>query len=90
MHINQPDLILSLSLFPKGDRIVAINGQSLLNLRYEEALKMLQSSAKTVDLVLSQIVPRGNPRIENTDNRQREPIESNYLQSVFFFFYKCQ
>lgn len=32
------------NLFAAGDRIVAINGQNLLHLRYEDALKMLQSS----------------------------------------------
>ncbi|XP_046603513.1 uncharacterized protein LOC124297008 isoform X1 [Neodiprion virginianus] len=63
----------------KGDRIVAINGQSLLSLRYEEALKMLQSSAETVDLVLSQIVSRANP-----DSHRRGPIENNYLQNIRF------
>lgn len=53
-----------------GDRIVAINGQNLLNLRYEDALKMLQSSSETVELVLSQ--PDSRKKLDNRDN--------NYLQ----------
>ncbi|KAK0078021.1 hypothetical protein PV325_003153 [Microctonus aethiopoides] len=39
----------------KGDKIIAINGSSLLNLRYQDALKMLQSSScREIELVLSQ------------------------------------
>ncbi|XP_011499995.1 PREDICTED: uncharacterized protein LOC105363889 [Ceratosolen solmsi marchali] len=63
----------------KGDRIVAINGQSLLNFRYEDALKMLQSSSETVELVLSQIV-----LINNCDNRVEEASENSYLQNIRF------
>lgn len=63
-------------IFLTGDRIVAINGQSLLNLRYEDALKMLQSSSKTVELVLSQVLS-----IRDIDEDPiQEPIENNYLQ----------
>jgi hypothetical protein len=62
------------SLFA-GDRIVAINGQSLLNFRYEDALKMLQSSSESVELVLSQIM-----LINNCDDQVDEPTENNYLQ----------
>ncbi|XP_031783688.1 uncharacterized protein LOC100123144 isoform X2 [Nasonia vitripennis] len=63
----------------KGDRIVAINGQSLLNLRYEDALKMLQSSSETVELVLSQIDP-----LHDDEDHIQEPIENNYLQNIRF------
>ncbi|XP_058789328.1 uncharacterized protein LOC131663163 isoform X2 [Phymastichus coffea] len=64
----------------KGDRIVAINGQNLLNFRYEDALKMLQSSSETVELVLSQLVPL----LDNDDDHSQEPIENNYLQTIRF------
>lgn len=58
-----------------GDRIVAINGKNLLNLRYEKALKLLQSSSETVELVLSQIEGK-----RNQGNRDQEPLENNYLK----------
>lgn len=64
--------------FVIGDRIVAINGQNLLNLRYEDALKMLQSSSETVELVLSQPAKRKN--IESRDDQNQGPIENHYLQ----------
>ncbi|XP_011309127.1 uncharacterized protein [Fopius arisanus] len=65
----------------KGDRIVAINGQSLLNLRYEDALKMLQSSSETVELVLSQFTSN---RTESLRQHHQEPIVNNYLQNLRF------
>ncbi|XP_020290345.1 uncharacterized protein LOC109857950 [Pseudomyrmex gracilis] len=64
----------------KGDRIVAINGQNLLNLCYEDALKMLQSSSETIELVLSQLTNRKN-HIESRDQRT---VQSNYLHDIKF------
>ncbi|XP_066594584.1 tyrosine-protein phosphatase non-receptor type 13-like [Prorops nasuta] len=64
----------------KGDRIVAINGQNLLNLRYEDALKMLQSSSETVELVLSQ-VDKSKSSVQNNGNG---PVGNNYLQDIRF------
>ncbi|XP_050459436.1 uncharacterized protein LOC126855631 isoform X1 [Cataglyphis hispanica] len=66
----------------KGDRIVAINGQNLLNLRYEDALKMLQSSSETVELVLSQPAKRKN--IDSRDDQNQGPIENHYLHDIKF------
>ncbi|OAD52562.1 Tyrosine-protein phosphatase non-receptor type 13 [Eufriesea mexicana] len=65
----------------KGDRIVAINGQNLLHLRYEDALKMLQSSSDTIELVLSQATSR-----KNATSRQNheQPAENNYLNDIRF------
>ncbi|KAJ8674656.1 hypothetical protein QAD02_010442 [Eretmocerus hayati] len=63
----------------KGDRIVAINGQSLLNLRYEDALKMLQTSPETVELVLSQIIS-----IHCDEDQMSGPLKNNYLQNLRF------
>ncbi|XP_076766796.1 uncharacterized protein LOC143433355 isoform X2 [Xylocopa sonorina] len=65
----------------KGDRIVAINGQSLLHLRYEDALKMLQSSSDTIVLVLSQAASR-----KNVTSRQNSELsaENNYLNDIRF------
>lgn len=64
--------------FVIGDQIVAINGQNLLNLRYEDALKMLQSSSETVELVLSQPAKRKN--MESRDDQNQGSIENHYLQ----------
>ncbi|XP_015589515.1 uncharacterized protein LOC107265051 isoform X2 [Cephus cinctus] len=66
----------------KGDRIVAINGQSLLNLGYEEALKMLQSSSETVELVLSQVTT--SPNLGPRPNREPDAVENNYMQNIRF------
>lgn len=65
------------NLLAAGDRIVAINGQNLLHLRYEDALKMLQSSSDTIELVLSQPTSR-----KNATSRQNheQPAENNYLK----------
>lgn len=56
---------------------MAINGQSLLNLRYEDALKILQSSSETVELVLSQISSRQS---DGNQYHDQEPLMDNYLQ----------
>ncbi|XP_026825231.1 uncharacterized protein LOC105287574 [Ooceraea biroi] len=66
----------------KGDQIVAINGQNLLNLRYEDALKMLQSSSETIELVLSQ--PTSRKSTESRDGQDHGPVESNYLHDIKF------
>ncbi|XP_011686484.1 PREDICTED: uncharacterized protein LOC105449177 [Wasmannia auropunctata] len=66
----------------KGDRIVAINGQNLLNLRYEDALKMLQSSSETVELVLSQ--PAIRKSLESRNDQGQNSVENNYLHDIKF------
>nr|CAD7198666.1 unnamed protein product [Timema douglasi] len=52
-----------LGLIHKGDQLIAANGRSLLNMRYEEALQLLQSLSRELELVLSQScrnTPNGN------------------------------
>ncbi|KYN05665.1 FERM and PDZ domain-containing protein 2 [Cyphomyrmex costatus] len=66
----------------KGDRIVAINGQNLLNLRYEDALKMLQSSSETIELVLSQ--PAIRKSLESRNDQDQGSVENNYLHDIKF------
>ncbi|XP_076288575.1 uncharacterized protein LOC143213025 isoform X1 [Lasioglossum baleicum] len=66
----------------KGDRIVAINGQNLLHLRYDEALKMLQSSSDTIELVLSQASSRKNAI--SRQNHEQNVAENNYLNDIRF------
>lgn len=46
-----------------GDQIVAVDGISLLNLPYDESLKILQSTGKTVTLIVSRLFMR-KPREE--------------------------
>ena len=41
--------------FKKGDRIVAINGRSLENVKYETALELMRNSGKNVQFLVSQI-----------------------------------
>lgn len=67
-----------IKFFSTGDRIVAINGQNLLNLHYEDALKMLQSSSETVELVLSQPAIRKSMELRN--DQGQGSVENNYLQ----------
>nr|CAD7438269.1 unnamed protein product [Timema bartmani] len=52
-----------LGVIHKGDQLIAANGRSLLNMRYEEALQLLQSLSRELKLVLSQScrnTPNGN------------------------------
>jgi hypothetical protein len=51
--------------FP-GDQLIAMDGHNLLNLKYEEAMNLLQSSGAEVEILLSQI---------NTDKRISESQE---------------
>lgn len=39
----------------KGDQIVAVNGQNLLNLKYSETLEILKNTGTKVELILSQL-----------------------------------
>ncbi|XP_076239719.1 uncharacterized protein LOC143182556 [Calliopsis andreniformis] len=66
----------------KGDRIVAINGQNLLHLRYEDALKMLQSSSDTIEMVLSQAITRKN--VTSRQNHEQAVVDNNYLNDIRF------
>ncbi|KAL0126668.1 hypothetical protein PUN28_005208 [Cardiocondyla obscurior] len=66
----------------KGDRIVAINGQNLLNLCYEDALKMLQSSSEMIELVLSQ--PAIQKTTESKNDQEKGSIENHYLHEIKF------
>ena len=43
------------NMFKKGDRIVAINGRSLENVKYESAVDMMRRADDTVQFLVSQI-----------------------------------
>lgn len=47
-----------------------MNGTTLLSLSYEEALKLLQNTGKTVELVVSQIFYRPNAAVADVNNKQ--------------------
>lgn len=49
-----------------GDQIVSVDGTSLLNLPYDDALEILQNTGKTVTLIVSQIFNR-KPMKETKD-----------------------
>jgi hypothetical protein len=55
-----------LFIYFAGDQLIAMDGHSLLNLKYEEAMNLLQSSGAEVEILLSQI---------NTDRRISESQE---------------
>lgn len=48
---------LSGKLLP-GDQIISVNGQTLLNLKYDKALNMLQSAPQKVELIVLQNTPK--------------------------------
>lgn len=50
-----------------GDQIVSVDGISLLNLPYDDALEILQNTGKTVDLIVSQTFNR-KPLNETDDD----------------------
>lgn len=49
-----------------------------MNLGYEDALKLLQSSSETVELVLSQVTANRNE--DREENEQSVPDANNYLE----------
>lgn len=53
-----------------GDQIISVNGQTLLNIRYEKALGMLQSAPHMVELIV----------LQNTKN---SVLDSQYEQKVY-------
>ena len=52
---NGPGYRMGISV---GDQIVSVDGTSLLNLPYNDALELLQNTGKTVTLIVSQIFNR--------------------------------
>lgn len=63
-----------------GDRIVAINGQSLLNLCYDESLKLLQSTSKSVVLVLSQVAKKDMVHLHSRKNAIQKTYDNHYYK----------
>ncbi|XP_055617175.1 uncharacterized protein LOC129762698 isoform X2 [Toxorhynchites rutilus septentrionalis] len=64
-----------------GDQIIAVDGRSLLNLPYSESLAILQTTGRTVELVLSQIYVRQALSSSTINNCQDEPFTSK-LEAV--------
>lgn len=59
-------------------KILAVNGITLLNLSYEEALKLLQNTGKTVELVVSQIFYRSNGTTDvNNKQNSYQNVDAN-------------
>lgn len=55
-----------------GDQIISVNGKTLLNVKYDKALSMLQSAPQTVELIVLQ-------NINKTPNLDYDVEESNKL-----------
>ncbi|KAG6463119.1 hypothetical protein O3G_MSEX013675 [Manduca sexta] len=53
-----------------GDQIISVNGKTLLNVKYEKALMMLQSAPKTVELIVLQ-------NANKACNSEHQAIESS-------------
>lgn len=74
-------------------QILAVNGTTLLSLSYDEALRLLQSTGKTVELVVSQIFHRarggGRPNDkqnsyqnvdDNNERRRNSRIDNRFIE----------
>ena len=56
IYVDDFDLTVKMEgRFKKGDRIVAINGRSLENVKYENALELMRNSGNAVQFLVSQI-----------------------------------
>lgn len=51
---------MSKKLLP-GDQIISVNGQTLLNVKYDKALAMLQSAPQVVELIVLQNTKKNSP-----------------------------
>lgn len=60
-------------------QILAVNGVSLLNLPYDESLKLLQNTGKTVELIVSQIFSKYQEKLE-----QQQQLNTTQTEN-----YKC-
>lgn len=67
-----------------GDQVVSVDGKSLLNLAYDDALKILQSTGNVVTLIVSQMFTR-KPLKEaepiEVDSPVKEPPKSNLMST---------
>lgn len=70
-----------------GDQIVSVDGTSLLNLPYDDALEMLQNTGNIVTLIVSQVFTR-KPLKDSTENEKaaidspiKEPPKTNLIST---------
>ena len=61
------------NLLFKYTQIIAVNGISLLNLSYNESLRLLQNTGRVVELIVSQIIFMKN--IKNVETKTKEELE---------------
>lgn len=72
-----------------GDQIISVNGQSLLSLKYEDALQLLKATGQHVEFVLSQITSC-NVSIQNKHQHEKtlrsklnlSDINQSHLDSI--------
>lgn len=71
-----------------GDQIISVNGQTLLNLKYDKALNMLQSAPQKVELIVLQNTTKNSymgQHFDNTLHTQESNIrtaENNLRHSI--------
>lgn len=67
-----------------GDQIVSVDGMSLFNLPYSEALQILQQTGKTVKLIVSQSIYRKPLKYRNvTSNDERTCVPTPVKETPF-------
>ncbi|XP_072944644.1 tyrosine-protein phosphatase non-receptor type 13-like [Epargyreus clarus] len=64
-----------------GDQIISVNGQTLLNLKYDKALNLLQSAPQKVELIVLQTVNKNNTMDHHFNFSQNTP-ESNHEPDI--------
>lgn len=70
-----------------GDQVVSVDGTSLLNLPYDDALRILQSTGHKVTLIVSQIFNRKPLNeteeviMESQESPDKEPPKSNLMST---------
>lgn len=76
----------------KGDQIIAVDGQNLLNLKYSDALLILKKTEDTVEFILSQgSAPQcfESPKVNNSKKCDFENADDdNFFGSNFYCFNK--
>lgn len=67
-----------------GDQIISVNGQTLLNLKYDKALNMLQAAPQQVELIVLQNTTKNNltNQYNNTLKSESQGLESTLRHSI--------
>jgi hypothetical protein len=69
-----------------GDQLIAMDGHSLLNLKYEEAMDLLRTSGAEVEILISQLNTDNQVFVPEDELRDIKAVEQN---NVFQLPVKC-